>query len=90
MTYNVLIFNHAKSKLSKDVHVLLIAKNKMSSILKYMSDIDKKVFKRDVASLNDIYEFVICYFSKNNIAESNSFSVNLAIEEIFTNMVNHF
>jgi len=69
----------------------LVAENDIRPILlqKYMNDVDKRNFKRNIASLNDIYEFITSYFAKSDIAESNSFSVSLAIEEIFVNMVKY-
>lgn len=46
-------------------------------------------FKRDFASLDDIFRFVGRFLSDMRIEESVAFSINLAVEELFTNMVKY-
>jgi len=47
------------------------------------------LFKRDIGVLADIFEFVSGYFSKEHIDPSIWSPVELAIEEVFTNFVQH-
>ncbi len=49
----------------------------------------KKRFKRQFASLNKVFDFVNIFIQKNSIDKSVSFTLNLAIEELFTNMVKY-
>jgi serine/threonine-protein kinase RsbW len=51
-------------------------------------DVEKK-FGRNFNSIDSIYKFISEFFNRNNIAESNSYATNLAIEEVFTNMVKY-
>ena len=46
-------------------------------------------FKRQFASLNNVFDFVSIFIQKNRIDQSISFTLNLAIEELFTNMVKY-
>ena len=46
-------------------------------------------FKRDVQSLDGIFNFIAEYIGKNAIDESVAFTVNLVVEELFTNMVKY-
>ena len=49
----------------------------------------EKHFQRDIKSLDKIFEFICEFIAENKIDESTAFSINFAIEEIFTNMVKH-
>jgi anti-sigma regulatory factor (Ser/Thr protein kinase) len=53
------------------------------------SDQMEKHFQRDIKSLDKIFEFICEFIAENKINESTAFSINFAIEEIFTNMVKH-
>jgi anti-sigma regulatory factor (Ser/Thr protein kinase) len=46
-------------------------------------------FERDFKSLDGIFEFIGRFLTDNKIDESLSFSINLAVEELFINMVRH-
>ena len=48
-----------------------------------------KKFKRKIDSLADIFSFVAEFISQNDLDDSNAFSLNLAVEELFTNMVKY-
>jgi anti-sigma regulatory factor (Ser/Thr protein kinase) len=49
----------------------------------------EKKFKREMASLEKLFEFVKVFIATNRINESTAFSLKLAIEEIFTNLVKY-
>lgn len=49
---------------------------------------DKK-FKRDINSLDDIFQFITEFINLNKINEANSYYLNLAVEELFTNLVKY-
>ncbi len=49
---------------------------------------DKK-FKRDISSLDDIFQFIAKFITSNKINDANSYYLNLAIEELFTNLVKY-
>jgi len=49
----------------------------------------RRSFKRDVAALNDIFRFTDEFVSGNKIDKSVSFAMNLAIEELFTNIIKY-
>lgn len=49
----------------------------------------EKKFKKDIASLEQIFAFVEECFAFYRIDEANELSVNLAVEEFFTNMVKY-
>ncbi len=49
----------------------------------------EKKFKKDIASLEQIFAFVEECLAAYHIDESNQLSVNLAVEEFFTNMVKY-
>jgi anti-sigma regulatory factor (Ser/Thr protein kinase) len=49
----------------------------------------EKHFQRDVKTLDKIFEFICEFIAENKIDESTAFSINFAIEEIFTNMVKY-
>lgn len=48
-----------------------------------------KSFKRDVAALNDIFDFTGRFARDNGIAGTVSYAMNLAIEELFTNIIKY-
>lgn len=47
------------------------------------------LFRRDIGVLGDVFDFVSHYLSKENIDPSIRFSVDLAVEEVFTNFVKY-
>ncbi len=49
----------------------------------------EKRFERNFDALKDIVEFTEKYLAEQGIGESVAWSINLAIEELFTNMVRH-
>ena len=49
----------------------------------------EKEFRRDFDALSDIVEFTDRFLADRNVDESAGWSINLAIEELFTNMVRH-
>ena len=49
----------------------------------------EKSFAKDLTSMDKMFDFVEDFFSANKIDRSYLFPVNLAIEEIFTNMVKY-
>jgi serine/threonine-protein kinase RsbW len=49
----------------------------------------KKTFKRSFDSLERIFAFTERFFAREEIEESHRFAVNLAVEELFTNMVKY-
>ena len=49
---------------------------------------DKK-FKRDLSSLDDIFKFIDEFSAKTGVDESVVFTINLVVEELFTNMVKY-
>lgn len=49
----------------------------------------EKTFQRDFTSLDGIFEFIGRFLTDNKIDESLAYSINLAVEELFTNMVRH-
>lgn len=49
----------------------------------------KKKFHRNFDSLKDIFEFTAVFIEQNKITEEIAFSINLSIEELFTNMVKY-
>ncbi len=46
-------------------------------------------FKREISSLEAIFDFVAEFLATNGIPPSNSFYADLLIEELFTNMVKY-
>ena len=54
-----------------------------------MNNFAEKSFKRNYDSLSDIFDFVSDYLKRFNIDEASSFKTNLAIEELFTNMIKY-
>ncbi len=49
----------------------------------------EKVFTRDFASLDAIFNFAGRFFDAQGIGDDARFAVNLALEELFTNMVKY-
>jgi serine/threonine-protein kinase RsbW len=49
----------------------------------------EKKFRRDINALSDIVEFTEHFLAGEKVGDSIGFSINLAIEELFTNMVRH-
>lgn len=49
----------------------------------------ERKFKREIKSLDQISNFITDFISKNLIDDSIGFTVNLVIEELFTNMVKY-
>ena len=49
----------------------------------------KKKFKRDIRSLENIFSFTDKFVSQNKLNDAVSFSINLVVEELFTNMVKY-
>lgn len=49
----------------------------------------KKHFKKDITSLSDIFDYTARFFTDFNIGEEIAFCINLAVEEVFTNMVKY-
>ncbi len=49
---------------------------------------DKK-FKRDLSSLDDIFKFIDEFSVKTGLDESVVFTINLVVEELFTNIVKY-
>lgn len=46
-------------------------------------------FRRSIDSLDGIFQFVSEFLASEDLAESNAFSLNLILEELFTNMVKY-
>jgi serine/threonine-protein kinase RsbW len=49
----------------------------------------EKRFKRDLQSLDDVFEFVEQFATMSGIDEAVTFSMKLAADELFTNFVRH-
>jgi anti-sigma regulatory factor (Ser/Thr protein kinase) len=49
----------------------------------------EKKFRKEMASLDDVFGFLEHYMAAHNIEASTAYSVNLAVEEFFTNMVKY-
>ncbi len=49
----------------------------------------QKKFKREISSLEQVFDFIDRYFSGNTVEKSVLFSVKFVIEELFTNMVKY-
>ena len=49
----------------------------------------RRNFKRQISSLSQIFSFVSEILTMYEVDEANSFSINLAIEELFTNIVKY-
>lgn len=46
-------------------------------------------FKREIEALNEVFGFTAEFAGANRISRSDSFAVNVAVEEIFTNIVKY-
>lgn len=46
-------------------------------------------FKRNIRSLNDVFEYIAVFIDKHPLDESTAFSLNLAVEELFTNIIKY-
>jgi serine/threonine-protein kinase RsbW len=49
----------------------------------------EKAFTRDFGALDDVFGFVGEFVEREKISEAVAFSLNLAVEELFTNMVKY-
>ena len=49
----------------------------------------EKKFKRDLNSLDGIFKFINEFSAKTGVDESVVFTINLVVEELFTNMVKY-
>ena len=49
----------------------------------------QRSFKREFDSLNDVFPFISEFLDAEKIGEGVAFSINLAVEELFTNMVKY-
>jgi anti-sigma regulatory factor (Ser/Thr protein kinase) len=49
----------------------------------------EKKFKRAMESLDEVFDFINGFVAANGIDSAGAFSINLAVEEIFTNMVKY-
>jgi serine/threonine-protein kinase RsbW len=49
----------------------------------------EKKIKKDLSSLNDMFDFIEQYADKNQLNPDIRFALNLAAEEIFTNLVKY-
>jgi anti-sigma regulatory factor (Ser/Thr protein kinase) len=49
----------------------------------------EKIFSKDLSALDSIFDFINQFVQANHIAEEASYAVNLAVEELFTNMVKY-
>lgn len=49
----------------------------------------KKKFKRELTALDGIFGFVEDFTTTNRVGEDVTFSVKLAVEELFTNLLKH-
>jgi anti-sigma regulatory factor (Ser/Thr protein kinase) len=46
-------------------------------------------FRRDIGALSEVFDFVGSFFADQQLDERFRFPVDLALEEVFTNMVRH-
>ena len=49
----------------------------------------EKRFRREISSLHEIFDFVHHFLEENKINESHSFTIDLVVEELFTNLVKY-
>lgn len=49
----------------------------------------KKSFKREIRSLDEVFDYLESFISSNRLNESTAFILKFAVEELFTNMVKH-
>lgn len=48
-----------------------------------------KRFARDIHSLEEVFAFLQCFHEDEQVGASDAFAINLAVEEIFTNMLKY-
>ena len=53
------------------------------------SKLYEKKFKKEIDTLGDIFNFTNPFYSEFHIGEEIAYCINLAVEEIFTNMVKY-
>jgi anti-sigma regulatory factor (Ser/Thr protein kinase) len=46
-------------------------------------------FKRDFRSLNDVFNYIAVFIDKHPLDESTAYALNLAVEELFTNVIKY-
>jgi anti-sigma regulatory factor (Ser/Thr protein kinase) len=51
--------------------------------------VDSALFHRDVAALDSVFRFMTRFFEREELDEAVEYSLNLVVEEIFTNMVKY-
>ena len=49
----------------------------------------EKNFKREISALDEIFEWIAAFASVHQIDQAAAYAVNLAVEELFTNMVKY-
>jgi len=49
----------------------------------------EKAFKKNLGALQEVFDFIHSFFRKHNIDEEFCFSIDLVIEELFTNMIKY-
>lgn len=50
---------------------------------------ESALFQRDVESLDSVFQFMTRFFEQEKLGERIEYSLNLVVEEIFTNMVKY-
>jgi serine/threonine-protein kinase RsbW len=48
-----------------------------------------RYFKRDISALNDVFRFTAEFVGARRIGKSVSFAMDLAVDELFTNIIKH-
>lgn len=46
-------------------------------------------FRREITALDEIFDFLGAFLSRQKIDDETAFAINLSVEELFTNMVRH-
>ena len=54
-----------------------------------MRNDNKRTFNRDLNALDDVSQFIGAFVADNEVDSDSGFSVDLAVEELFTNMVKY-
>ena len=49
----------------------------------------EKKFRRDLNSLEEISQFIVNFVARNNLGDSMAYTLDLAVEELFVNMVKY-
>lgn len=49
----------------------------------------RREFPREIGSLGEVFDFLQDFESEHELDERTAFSINLVVEELFTNMVRH-